>query len=233
MTRREVLLAMGSGLSLMLAASFIDRSDLVWNRTTSVPKGLYLVDQAASISKGDLIVYEPLEELRKWLDREGIIGSDWPLLKRVTGVEGDVVCRCGVEVFVNGSHVVHALETTHSGSALPVWQGCRMLQSGEVFLLNDHPRSVDGRYFGVQRRARILGVARPIWTYGGRPTEYRSDVTAVESGSGKASGSRRARLRRCPTGTPTPLSAHPFCVTRRRKAGARICNPLRAKSHER
>ena len=210
MTRSEVLLAMGGGLSLMLAASFIDRSALVWNRTTSVPRGLYFVDRAAPVSRGDLIVYEPSEELRKWLDEEGIVGSDWPLLKRVTGVEGDVVCRCGVEVFVNGSHVAHALETTHSGSALPAWQGCRILQSGEVFLLNHHPRSVDGRYFGAQRRARILGVARPIWTYGHRQTEYRSDVTAVESGLGKASGSRRARLRECHPATLNPLSAHPF-----------------------
>ena len=210
MTRSEVLLAMGSGLSLMLAASFIDRSDLVWNRTTSVPRGLYFVDRAAPVSRGDLIAYEPSEELRRWLDQEKIIGSDWPLLKRVAGVEADLVCRCGVEVFVNGSRVAEALETTRSGSALPGWQGCRTLQSGDVFLLNDHPRSVDGRYFGVQCRARILGVARPIWTYGKRPAEHQAAVKAVESGSGNASGARRARLRRCPTGTPTPLSAHPF-----------------------
>ncbi|WP_197020302.1 S26 family signal peptidase [Hyphomonas sp. CY54-11-8] len=209
MTRRDALLAMGCGLSLMLGASVIDRSDFVWNRTESVPRGLYFVDRSTPVSKGDLVAFEPSDEVRKWLDQEGIVGSGWPLLKHVSALEGDEICRCGVEIFINGSHVADALETTGSG-ALPAWQGCRMLQSGEVFLLNDHPRSVDGRYFGAQLRARILGIARPIWTYSNRPAEYQADDKAVESGSGKASGSRRARLRECHPATLNPLSAHPF-----------------------
>ena len=210
MTRRDALLAMGCGLSLMLAASFINRSDFVWNRTASVPKGLYFVDLSAPVSKGDLVAFEPSDEVRQWLDQEGIVGSNWPLLKHVSGLEGDEICRCGVEVFINGLHVVDALETTRSGSTLPAWQGCRTLRSGEVFLLNDHPRSVDGRYFGAQLRAHIVGVARPIWISGKRPAEYQLDVIAVESGSGKASGSRRARLRECHPATLNSLSAHPF-----------------------
>lgn len=210
MTPRDALLAMGCGLSLMLAASFIDRSDFVWNRTESVPKGLYFVDRSASVSKGDLVALEPSDEVRKWLDNERIVGSDWPLLKHVSGLEGDEICRCGVEIFINGLHVADALEATRSGSALPAWQGCRTLQSGEVFLLNGHPRSMDGRYFGVQLRARILGITRPIWAYGKRPAEYQADVKAVESGSGEASGSRRARLRECHPATLNPLFAHPF-----------------------
>ena len=210
MTRRTALLAMGCGLSLMLAASFIDRSDFVWNRTESVAKGLYFVDRSAPLSKGDLVAFEPSDEVRRWLDQEGIVGSDWPLLKHVAGLEGDEICRCGTGILINGSHVADALETTRSGSTLPAWQGCRTLQAGQVFLLNDHPRSVDGRYFGAQLRARILGIASPIWTYGKRPAEYQADDKAVGSGSGQASGSRRARLRECHPATLNPLSAHPF-----------------------
>ncbi len=210
MTRRDALLAMGCGLSLMLAASLIDRSDFVWNRTESVPKGLYFVDRSAPVSKGDLVAFEPSDEVRKWLDQEGIVGSDWPLLKHVAGLEGDEVCRCGGEILINELLVADALETTGSGSALPAWQGCRTLQSAEVFLLNDHPRSVDGRYFGAQLRAHIFGVARPIWTYAKRPAEHQANDKAVESGSGKASGARRARLRECHPATLNPLSARPF-----------------------
>ena len=210
MTRRDALLAMGCGLSLMLAASFIDRSDFVWNRTESVPKGLYFVDRSEPVSKGDLIAFEPSDEIRQWLDEEGIVGSNWPLLKHVAGLNGDEVCRCGSVIIINKLHVADALETTRSGSALPAWQGCRTLRAGEVFLLNDHPLSVDGRYFGAQLRAQVLGVARPIWTHGKPSTEHRKDVKAVESESGIASGSRRARLRECHPATLNPLSAHPF-----------------------
>lgn len=194
MIRRGAFLAMGCGLSLMLAASFIDRSDFVWNRTESVPEGLYFVDRSAPVSKGDLVAFEPSDEVRQWLDHEGIVGADWPLLKHVAGLEGDEICRCGSVVFINALHVADALETTRSGSALPAWQGCLTLQSGEVFLLNGHPRSVDGRYFGAQLRARIVGVARPLWTYGNRPAEHQADVKAVESGSGKVSGCMRPEV---------------------------------------
>ena len=210
MTPRGPLLAMGCGLSLMLAASFIDRTIFVWNRTKSVPRGLYFVDRSMPVSKGDLVVFQPPDEVRRWLDKERLVGSDWPLLKHVAGVDGDEICRCGPGISVNGLHVADALQTLQTGSALPAWQGCRRLQTGEVFLLNDHPRSVDGRYFGAQRRAHILGVARPIWTYGKRTAEHQADVKAVESGSGMASGSRRARLRECHPATLNPLSAHPF-----------------------
>ena len=210
MTRRTALLAMGCGLSLMLAAIYIDRSDFVWNRTESVPKGLYFVDRSAPVSTGDLVAFEPSDEVRQWLDQEGIVGSDWPLLKHVAGIEDDEICRCGMVIFINGLQVADALESTGIGTALPAWQGCHTLQSGEVFLLNRHPRSVDGRYFGAQLRANVLGVARPIWTYGKRPAEHQADAKAVESGSRKASGSRRARLRECHPATLNPLSAHPF-----------------------
>lgn len=40
-----------------------------------------------------------------------------------------------------------------------------MLGEGEIFLLNDHPYSLDGRYFGATDIDDILGVAVPIWTY--------------------------------------------------------------------
>ena len=182
MSPKAALLGMGCGLGLLIAASLIDRSDMVWNRTDSVPRGLYLVARTADISKDDLVAFEPSHETRHWLEKDGLVGPGWPLLKQVAGLEG----------------------------ALPVWQVCRTLQADEVFLLNPHPRSVDGRYFGPQDRGRVLGVARPVWIQGKRPPGQQADLKAVESGSGQAFVSRRARLRRCPTGTAKPVSAHPF-----------------------
>lgn len=210
MSPKAALLSMGGGLGLLTAASLIDRSDMVWNRTNSVPRGLYLVTRTADISKDDLVAFEPSHETRHWLEKDGLVGPGWPLLKQVAGLEGDEICRCGARIFINGLASADALELNASGNALPVWQGCRTLQADEVFLLNPHPRSVDGRYFGPQDRGRILGVARPLWTHGKRPPGQQADLKAVESGSGQAFVSRRARLRRCPTGTAKPVSAHPF-----------------------
>ena len=210
MTPKAALLGMGGGLGLLIAASLIDRSDIVWNRTDSVPRGLYLVARTADISKADLVAFEPSHETRHWLEENGLVGPGWPLLKQVAGLEGDEICRCGTRIFINGLASADALELKASGSALPVWQGCRTLQADEVFLLNSHPQSVDGRYFGPQDRGRILGVAQPLWTHGIRSSGQPAENNAVESGSGTVSVSRRARLRECHPATLNPLSAHPF-----------------------
>ncbi|MEQ3650973.1 S26 family signal peptidase [Hyphomonas sp.] len=210
MTPRSPLFAMGCGLGLLTAARLIDWPVLVWNRTESVPKGLYLVARTVDISKADLVAFEPSHETRHWLEEDGLVGPGWPLLKQVAGLEGDEICRCGTRIFINGFASADAHELKASGSALPVWQGCRTLQADEVFLLNPHPRSVDGRYFGPQDRGRILGVARPVWTHGKRPPGQQASLKAVERGSGRAFVSRRARLRECHTATLNPLSARPF-----------------------
>jgi type IV secretory pathway protease TraF len=53
-----------------------------------------------------------------------------------------------------------------SGRPLPVWQGCRMIADGEVFLMNWlSADSLDGRYFGSLPAASIVGRAVPIWTF--------------------------------------------------------------------
>ncbi len=62
----------------MVSASIINRSDFIWNRTESVPKGLYFVDRSARISTGDLVAFAPSDEVRHWLNDEGIVGADWP-----------------------------------------------------------------------------------------------------------------------------------------------------------
>ena len=48
--------------------------------------------------------------------------------------------------------------------ALPVLEGCSVLQEDQFFLLNKHPDSLDGRYFGAIERSELVGVARPLMT---------------------------------------------------------------------
>ena len=51
------------------------------------------------------------------------------------------------------------------GRALPVWQGCRVIADGAVFLMNwQSADSFDGRYFGVLPTSAIIGTAEPLWT---------------------------------------------------------------------
>ena len=50
------------------------------------------------------------------------------------------------------------LEHDRRGRDLPVWQGCRVIAQGEVFLMNwDEPESLDSRYFGPIPLSAIVG----------------------------------------------------------------------------
>jgi type IV secretory pathway protease TraF len=50
------------------------------------------------------------------------------------------------------------------GRIMPSWSGCRVLRSGELFLLSPGVADAfDGRYFGVTRKAELIGKARLLW----------------------------------------------------------------------
>jgi len=85
-----------------------------------------------------------------------------PVLKYVVAVGGDVVCRLERNVTVNGRWQAVARSHDSQGNKLPTWSGCRQLENGEVFLLNPHPESFDGRYFGSISQDHIIGRGYPL-----------------------------------------------------------------------
>ncbi|MET3837735.1 type IV secretory pathway protease TraF [Brevundimonas sp. UYEF29] len=58
-----------------------------------------------------------------------------------------------------------ALDRDRRGRPLPVWQGCRLVANGELFLMNWQVRdSLDGRYFGPLPASAVIGRATPLYT---------------------------------------------------------------------
>ncbi len=135
---------------------------LVWNRTESMPKGLYVLSADPVPERGKVVAYRPTPGEAALLEARHYTGRGWPLVKRIAALEGDEVCRRAQEVFVNGKLAARARAADSEHRALPRWQGCKRLGPQDVLLLADHPRSVDGRYFGVQDTRRILGTLRPL-----------------------------------------------------------------------
>ena len=99
-----------------------------------------------------------------WIADHGFLAPGWPVIKRVRGLPGDEICRENETVSINGETVATALETDSNGLGLPSWSGCFTLQEGEVFLLNDHPQSLDGRYFGATQMKDVRGSARLLFS---------------------------------------------------------------------
>ncbi|MPT48330.1 MAG: S26 family signal peptidase [Sphingobium sp.] len=138
---------------------------LIWNASASVPVGLYRINDVDNPPVGTLVVVTPPDRLAHWLSKRGYLPDGVPLLKYVAAKTGQQVCRTGNALSIDGRPVATARSHDSQGRALPSWQGCRKLASGEIFLLNPSVAdSVDGRYFGVFPASALLGRAIPILT---------------------------------------------------------------------
>ncbi len=162
--KRRALLMTGAGIGLALFGLVFSPMDrLIWNRTGSAPQGLYWLNDEP-FTPGRWVVVSGRSAEAQWAEDHGFVGRNWPLLKQIAGLPGDEICRSGVEVSINGKPVATARQRDSMGRALPVWQGCMLLDEGQVFLLAPHPDSLDGRYFGAMQRSDLVGVARPLMT---------------------------------------------------------------------
>ncbi len=137
----------------------------IWNVSASAPTGLYRVRPLPHPIVATLVVAYPPEPLAAWLAGGRYLPLGLPLLKPILALGGQTVCRFGPVITVDGRDVGAAQERDRSGRPLPVWQGCRVIGDGEVFLMNrNEPASLDGRYFGPIPVSAIVGRAEPLWT---------------------------------------------------------------------
>jgi conjugative transfer signal peptidase TraF len=171
MTNRAITVAativMAVAVTATIGAKPMPR--LVWNASGSAPIGLYAVRSASGLAAGDLVVAYPPEQLATFLAERDYLPLGTPLIKRVVAVPGQTVCRNELVVTVGGRTAGAARDHDRKGRPLPVWQGCRVVAAGEVFLMNSNePGSLDGRYFGPLSTGTIIGRAEPLLTYGAR-----------------------------------------------------------------
>lgn len=137
----------------------------IWNASNSVPIGLYRVQPATRLIVTELVVVQPPDLLAEFLDLNGHLPIGVPMLKRVLALPGQTVCRTGLKVAVDGIDVGEARERDGRGRPLPVWQGCRSIADGDVFVMNWQSKdSLDGRYFGPLPASSVIGRAMPVWT---------------------------------------------------------------------
>lgn len=165
MTQRSVLAATLTGIAIVTASASLHVAPrLLWNETASVPIGLYRVQPGSALHVGDITAIRLPDRLALLLSSRGYLPFGIPLLKPVAALPGQNVCRAKDSVTIDGDHAGDALDNDHRGRPLPVWQGCRRLSPGEIFVMNPaEPRSLDGRYFGPLPASAVIGRAVPLW----------------------------------------------------------------------
>lgn len=166
MTRFGYVMATYFSVMGVAIAAFIPTPlRLVWNASASVPIGLYDLDLPRHLEIGDLVAVMPDKPLADFMVDRGYIGRGVLLMKRVMGLPGQRVCRTGNAVTVDAVPLGDALGRDSQGRELPVWQGCRHIADGDIFLMNPDVRdSLDGRYFGPIPARTVIGKAAPIYT---------------------------------------------------------------------
>jgi conjugative transfer signal peptidase TraF len=165
--RAGTLMTMAVALALMnftMVAEPMPR--LLWNASASVPIGLYGIAPIEKLAVMKLVVAMPPQPLASFLAARGYLPLGVPLIKPILALPGQMVCRTGLLVTIDGIAAGAALAHDWRGRALPVWQGCRMIAPNEVFLMNsDEAASFDGRYFGPIPLSAIVGRAFPLRTF--------------------------------------------------------------------
>lgn len=160
-----VMSTYAAALVVVLTSVFPPAPKLLWNASASVPIGLYAVRRALPLHLGELVVVMPPGPLAQFLAARHYLPLDVPLLKHVLALSGQIVCRNGRLITVDGVAMGEALDHDRFRRTLPDWQGCRALAPGELFVMNTAaPDSLDGRYFGPLPLTTIVGRADPIWT---------------------------------------------------------------------
>jgi len=154
-----------AGIGFIALSSAALPTYLVWNASTSLPRGLYLILTDDNIRPGQIAVMKPTPALQDWMARRGYLPRDIPLLKQVAATRGTRVCRTGDIISVRAKPVAVAKHSDRWGRKLPVWQGCFVVGKDELFLLNARSAdSLDGRYFGALPAKNMIGRAVAIWT---------------------------------------------------------------------
>ncbi len=139
---------------------------VIWNASASAPIGLYRIHPDRDPAIGALVAVTPPQRWSRWMAARGYLPEGVPLLKHVAAKAGQRVCRIGAVVSVEARPVASARERDGKGRPLPVWQGCRTLEPGQLFLLNPSvPDSLDGRYFGPLPASAVIGRAIPMLTH--------------------------------------------------------------------
>lgn len=134
------------------------------NVSQSLPRGLYLMIPGDSYRVGDLVVYEPTEEVKDLCMERGY--SNTPpkrFLKRIAALEGDLYGTDErMRFYIQGKSLLDTAQVDSKGQAMPVYFGENIVPEGEFLPLGTSRNSLDGRYTGTVPLKNIKSRAVPV-----------------------------------------------------------------------
>ena len=136
------------------------------NVTSSLPQGLYMKIPSKEFCRGDYIVYEPSEEVKELIIKNGWGNGKHDFLKKVGAVAGEKysINAETLNFEIEGKYIGQVCETDSNGNELPKLRGEYEVPKGYVLPISPSVRSFDGRYSGAIPINRIKTRVVPIMT---------------------------------------------------------------------
>ena len=155
------------GLCLIISAALFQGFSYFFfiNITDSLPVGLYLRMPQGDFQRGDYIVYEPSEEVRRMVADYGWGDGHHVFLKQVGAVAGEhyAIHEATHEFTIEGIYRGRIFDTDTQGHPLPKLRGEFIVPDGHVLPVATNPRSFDGRYTGTIPLACIKAKVIPLF----------------------------------------------------------------------
>ena len=136
------------------------------NVTSSLPRGLYMKVPSEKINRGDYIIYEPTEEVKTIIIRNGWGDGKHDFLKKVGAVSGEKYSiNADTLIFeIEGEYIGKVFEKDNVGHELPKMRGEFEVPKDSVLPIATSERSFDGRYSGAINKSQIKAHVIPIFT---------------------------------------------------------------------
>lgn len=140
---------------------------IYFNVTSSLPQGFYLRIPGKECRRDDYIIYEPSEEVKTLIVKNGWGDGERDFLKRVGAISGEKysVDAETLKFEIGGKYIGQVYETDNEGNALPKLRGEFEVPKGYVLPIATSARSFDGRYSGAISEKLIKARVIPILTW--------------------------------------------------------------------
>ena len=126
----------------------------------------FLIEKGQPVGRGDLVAFIMQQD---YVDRvqPGHLHRDYAdvekrWIKRNVVVPGDHIAVKDNEVYINGQSVGRGFGIDRYGQRIELAPLPEIIPEGEYYVALPHPRSFDSRYYGLIRRANILGRVTPL-----------------------------------------------------------------------
>lgn len=155
-------------ISAALLGKYVVPKYIIYNATSSMEIGFYLLHPNEKVKKGDIAIITMPDDIRKFIIQRNLAPAKaTTLIKHVIGLGGDYACVNGGRFVVDGIDYGTLKEKDSAGRAVPRKPFCKEISEGQMMIGTDSDgSSYDSRYFGEISSTLIIAKATPLLTFG-------------------------------------------------------------------